>query len=202
MVLTEIESMIADAIADEARTSRAGALIGEVAERNGKALSDVDRVQGVRFAEEYVRTVPRALQEGLDRARGTHAADKMDRMLAVATAYWVAADDVIPDHLGLVGILDDAYATLALIEALSRRFEAETGTPLVSLELTAPNEAMRALLGDEVVARLDDFVEDALADTSLQELLASLMDEPMPPPPPAGSHWPDDDLGFLLFGDG
>ena len=71
----------------------------------------------------------------------------------------------------------------------------------MSTELEGPSSAVRRLLGDPIADKLDDYVEEALADATLTELLESLKDEPLPPPP-THSSWGgnDDDLILKLFG--
>lgn len=199
--LAEIELTIDNAVADEARTARVRGVIREAAQKNGDSISPEEVGQGVEFVERYVRSVPAILREALARAEGTFAEDKMQRMVAAAAAYWDAEEDVIPDDQGLLGILDDAYCSLKLVSTLSERFERSTGNPLVGTDLSGPTAAVRNLLGDPIVQKLDDYVDEALADASLTELVDSLKDEPLPPPP-SSSRWTtqDDDMILKLFG--
>ncbi|MCB9675499.1 MAG: hypothetical protein H6737_10310 [Alphaproteobacteria bacterium] len=199
--LSRIESTIDAAIADEDQNGRIAHVIREAAAKNGDAIDAAEVGRGVDFVKRYVRSVPRVLREALDHARGTIAEDKMTRMAEAAATYWDADDDVIPDDQGLLGILDDAYCSLSLVSTLSARFERDTGTRLVSVDLAGPTAAVRNLLGDPIADKLDDYVEDALADASMQDLLASLAEEP-PAPPPAHSSWQadDDELILKLFG--
>ncbi|MEZ4320284.1 MAG: hypothetical protein R3F61_22585 [Myxococcota bacterium] len=199
--LTGIEQTIESAVADEATQGRIAHVIREAASKNGDAIDDAEVARGVDFVTRYVRSVPRVLREALDHARGTIAEDKMTRMAEAAAAYWETDEDVIPDDQGLLGILDDAYCSLSLVSTLSGRFERDTGTRLVSIDLAGPTAAVRNLLGDPIADKLDDYVEVALADASLTELLESLKEEP-PAPPPANSSWAadDDELILKLFG--
>lgn len=199
--LAAIELTIDNAVADEARTARVREVIREAAEKNGDAITREEIGQGVEFVERYIRSVPAVLREALLRAEDTFAADKMQRMVAAAAAYWEAEEDVIPDDQGLLGILDDAYCSLKLVSTLSERFQESTGNPLVGTDLTGPTAAVRNLLGDPISSKLDDYVEEALADATLTELVDSLKDEPLPPPP-SNSTWTtqDDDLILKLFG--
>lgn len=199
--LAEIELTIDNAVADEARTARVRDVIREAAAKNGDAITAEEVGQGVEFVERFVRSVPALLREALARAEGTFAEDKMQRMVAAAAAYWEAEEDVIPDDQGLLGILDDAYCSLKLVGTLSARFSESTGQPLVSADLTGSTNAVRKLLGEPIAMKLDDYVEEALADATLSELVESLKDDPLPPPP-TDSTWSnqDDDLILKLFG--
>lgn len=149
------------------------------------------------FVVRYVRSVPQVLRDALAHSKGTIAEKKMERMVEAATTYWNAEDDVIPDDQGLLGILDDAYCSLSLVSTLSTRFERDTGTRLVAHDLSGPTAAVRRLLGDPIADKLDDWVEDALADASMQELLDLLKETP-PAPPPANSNWAADDDALIL----
>lgn len=195
--LADIEAAIASAVADEARTGRIANVIREAASRKGDRIDDAEVARGVDFVTRYVRGVPQVLREALDHSRGTFAEDKMARMVEAAVTYWDAEDDVIPDDQGLLGILDDAYCSLSLVGTLSSRFERDTGTRLVATDLSGPTGAVRNLLGDPIARKLDDWVEDALADASMQELLDLLKEAP-PAPPPANSSWDADDDALIL----
>jgi len=200
--LAGIEEAIDGAIADEAKTGRIANVIREAAAQNGDSIDDDEVARGVDFVTRYVRGVPRVLREALDRSKSTIAEAKMLRMAEAAATYWEADEDVIPDDQGLLGILDDAYCSLSLVSTLSSRLERDTGTKLVSDDLAGPTAAVRNLLGDPIADKLDDYVEEALADATMKELIASLAEEP-PAPPPANSSWDaedDDDLILKLFG--
>ena len=90
---------------------------------------------------------------------------------------------------------------LAFLRTQLDKFEAETGKRLVTANLAGPTKVAKGLLGDPIAAKLDDYVEEALADASVAELLDSLKEQPLPPPP-AHSSWQgdDDDLILKLFG--
>lgn len=195
--LAGIETAIEEAVADEQKTGRIASVIRDAAAKNGDTIDDAEVGRGVDFVTRYVRSVPTVLKEALAHAQGTFANDKMKRMVEAAAAYWDAEDDIIPDDQGLLGILDDAYCSLSLVGTLSARFEGETGTRLVATDLSGPTAAVRNLLGDPIADKLDDYVEEALADATLTELLDSLKEEP-PAPPPAHSSWDADDDALIL----
>lgn len=200
MDLDRIRAMIDAAVHDEQEHHRVRDLLTQVAGGNQRQLGGQDLERGVRFVEDYVRAVPRIISEAIGRASGTHAEAKMVRMMAAASAYWIMEEDLIPDHLGLLGLLDDAWATLRLLELLSLRFAEETGSPLVSEDLASPNRDVAALLGPDVHERLGEYVEEALHDASIDDLMGSLARAPLPPPPTAGSSWPQDDFMADLLG--
>jgi succinylglutamate desuccinylase/uncharacterized membrane protein YkvA (DUF1232 family) len=195
--LAGIEADIERAIHDETRSGRLAEQVSEHLTRR-EGSTDADAVaRGVAFVTGYVRSVPALLREALDRSAGTFAEDKMQRMVKAATAYWNATDDVIPDDQGLYGILDDAYCTLVLLQALDDRFREQAAHGLVAGELSEANLAVRRLLGPTIAGQLEDFVDDALDDATLTQLMESLQDEP--PTPPSTRLKTNDDTILQLF---
>ena len=98
------------------------------------------------------------MRDGLETARIAGLDTEMSSVLEVAASYWAMAEDIIPDRLGLLGVLDDAYCSLTLIQSVSDRHEKETGRRLFSPDLEAANVAMRRLIGEPVASQLDMFV--------------------------------------------
>ena len=94
-------------------------------------------------------------------------------MLEAAASYWAMSEDMIPDRLGLLGVLDDAYCSLTLMQSLSDRHEAETGRRLFSPDLEAANRAMRRLIGEPIASQLDMYVgTEHQADPMMQMVRA------------------------------
>ncbi|MCA9567214.1 MAG: succinylglutamate desuccinylase/aspartoacylase family protein [Myxococcales bacterium] len=182
-VLSDMEADIASAEAEEALNHKLALHVREhLTERDGTVV-DEDVTRAVQFVTDYIRSIPTILREALERSEGTFAEDKMRRMVTAATTYWQADDDVIPDSEGLYGILDDAYCTLILVQALDERYREQTGQGLVAADLTESNLAIRRLLGPTNAGQLEDYVDEALDDATMTELLESLQADPMAPPP-------------------
>ena len=181
-VLNDLEAEIGSAEANEAESGHLAEHVrSHLLQKNG-TTDDEAVAQGFAFVRDYIREVPALLREALSRSEGTFAADKMVRMVEAATTYWQADDDVIPDHQGLWGILDDAYCTLVLLQSLDDRYTEQTGQSLVAADLSDANLAIRRLLGPSVAGQLEDFVDQALDDATMTELLDSLQSEALPPP--------------------
>ena len=202
--LMELEETIESAVraeVDGAMRGKMADVIRAAAHRAGESIDHHEVDRGVDFVARYVRAVPMLLREALAASHGTFAEDKMTRMVAAAAAYWDAEDDVIHDDQGLLGILDDAYCTVSLLLALSTRFHEETGQHLIGDDLERPTEVVRNLLGVPIAAKLDDYVDTALADASVDELVASLKEQPLRPPPANSSWAPEEDDAILrMFG--
>ncbi len=84
------------------------------------------------------------------------------------------AEDMIPDRLGLLGVLDNAYCSLTLIQGVSDRHEQETGRRLFSPDLEAANEAMRRLIGEPVASQLDMFVGSKFKADPMVQMVRAL----------------------------
>lgn len=182
-VLSDMEADIRSAEAEEEATGRLAAHVRDHLERkNGGTVADDELERALAFVREYIRDVPLLLRQALERSEGTFAEDKMRRMVEAATTYWQADDDVIPDDQGLYGILDDAYCTLVLIQSVDDRYCEQTGQRLVATDLEDANLAIRRLLGPTNAGQLEDFVDEALDDATMTELLDSLQSDAMPAP--------------------
>ena len=110
----EIRKMIEKGVSDEEQTGRLATAIGQLARQNGMNPSKQEIQGAVSFAREYVEHVPYYLEQGDSAAKQLGLAAEMGQMLRELEAYWFEANDIIPDHLGLMGLTDDAYASQIL----------------------------------------------------------------------------------------
>lgn len=112
----------------------------------------------LEVVEGYLNETP-DLMDVADRAATSDGLQGVMRPLFdAALRYWDAGDDVIPDRLGLYGLLDDAYLTRTLLEKVAAEVRSRTGQPLFSVDLATSNGPIRDLLGPELTAELDDSV--------------------------------------------
>ena len=166
--------MISDALADEARTGRLANALRDRAGTHGLSPGDDELGQAVAFVREYVEHVPAYLRNGLEAARIVGREDEMREVLDEATQYWAAASDIIPDRLGLLGIMDDAYYSLTLMQAVSDRYEEDTGRPLFSRDLRAANASIRNLIGEPAASQIDMFIGTRLNADPMTQMLHAL----------------------------
>lgn len=136
---------------------------------------DVSRARAIEhFVRGYIMTVPRILEAACEGARRGGMAERMDEVLAWAEAYWFDESDVIPDHLGLHGLLDDAYCSLRLLEKLSDEAVADRQRPIVDDDLATANWLAYRLIGEPDNEALEHHVAAALGDSGLLGNLARL----------------------------
>jgi hypothetical protein len=98
----------------------------------------------------------------------------MGQMLQELEAYWFEANDLIPDDQGLLGLLDDAYATLILLQAISDYSQATFGRPLLQQNMTAANQGMRGIIGDPIVSILEQRVGLTMANAMMHRILGQI----------------------------
>ena len=173
MKLERVERQISEALADEAETGRMALVLRDNARRQGRVPSDAELEGAVVFVTEYIRHVPSYMQAGLEAATRAGAGRAMRAVLEDAQAYWAMSMDIIPDQMGLLGILDDSYCSLTLMQGVSDRYAAETGIPFFPDDLTTANQAVRQLIGEPQASQLDMYVGGRLeSDPMLQAVRA------------------------------
>ena len=112
MTLDSMERQIAAALVDEAATGRLARTLRDNAAAQGRVTSEAELAGAVAFVSEYVRQVPVYMRAGMDAALRAGLGEAMKSVVEDAQAYWAMSMDIIPDQLGLLGILDDAYCSL------------------------------------------------------------------------------------------
>lgn len=173
MDLEAIERQIERAISDESQSGRLRRALLEHARNHGRKVGDRELEGALGFVVDYVRQVPVLIRGGLESARIAGLEVEMRSVLDKASSYWEMPEDMIPDRLGLLGVLDDAYCSLSIIQSVSDRHERETGRALFGPDLQSANEAMRRLIGEPIASQLDMFVGSLFdADPMLQMVRA------------------------------
>ena len=174
MALEAVEGMIADALVDEEKTGRLANALRERAAAHGRSPGDDDVLGAVGFVTEYVEHVPAYLRDGLEAARMVGREAEMSAVILEATEYWLTEADIIPDRLGLLGILDDAYYSLTLMQAVSDRHEEEVGRALFSRNLKAANASIRNLIGEPAASQIDMYVGTRLNADPMTQMVRAL----------------------------
>lgn len=174
MPLAAVEEMIADALADEERTGRLANALRERAATHGRSPAAEEVRSAVGFVREYVEHVPAYLRDGLEAARMVGREMEMVEVLREATVYWLTESDIIPDRLGLLGILDDAYYSLTLMQAVSDRYEEDSGRALFPRNLQAANSAIRNLIGEPTASQIDMYIGTRLNADPMTQMVHAL----------------------------
>lgn len=171
----QIKSKIQNAINDEKRTSRLASSVLTLARNNGVNPTK-EQIQGVvNFVMEYAQQVPNILEQGIAAARQLGLVHEMNQMTSELEAYWLIEDDLIPDHLGLVGIMDDAYASMLLLQSLAEYCKNTVRQSFLAQDLTLANYFIRQLIGEPVASILDQRVGLTIGQAMLNRLVSQLV---------------------------
>ena len=170
---SHIESMIEAICADMQEDPDLHDLLAIVADRQGVVAQNDHLVQGSQFVLGYIRQVPYMMKVAWTAAATVGLEKEMAEILRRIDAYWIEEDDVIPDDLGVIGLMDDAYWSLTLLQAVSDHYQLQSGKFLFPDDLSAANRAMRKIIGEPYATDLDRIAIIALQQTGLLETVKS-----------------------------
>jgi len=172
-----IEEMISGICHDAHAARDLHDLLAVIAVRRGIDPEEQELARGTKFVIGYIEQVPYMLKVAATAAANVGLEAEMDRIVDMVQSYWAMDEDVIPDHLGVIGLLDDAYCSLVTLQAVSDHYRLQTGKHMFPDDLTAANKVMRKIIGDPYVAELDSFVANAIEDAGVMEAVKSMASE-------------------------
>ncbi|GEM_PF-935846 len=174
MDIPSINEMIETAVAIEAKEGYLAKYLDDLAEARGVDFGDPQRGKALAIFEGYIRSVPTLLSAASESSVGTPVEATMHVVMRAAVAYWDEPEDLVPDALGVLGLLDDAYFTLRMLQEVSQRLHTESGHSLVAEDLSALDAVVRDILGEDLSEILDDLVALSLSNAPVDELIASV----------------------------
>lgn len=174
METSQIEALIAEHCSDDHAGRDLADLLAVVAERNGIQADQQELERGSRFVIGYVEQVPYMLKVARIAASNVGLEAEMEQILEVVRSYWAQDLDVIPDNLGIIGLLDDAYCSLTSLQAVSDHYQLQTGKFLFPDDLTAANRMMRRIIGEPYISDLDRFVTNAIKEAGIMQAVKAL----------------------------
>jgi uncharacterized membrane protein YkvA (DUF1232 family) len=169
METTLIQEIISTQFADPRSAVDLHRLLKSVAALEGASPGEVELAHGSSFIYNYMEQVPYLLTVAWTSARNVGLEAEMKSILDMVVSYWIEDDDVIPDHLGIVGLLDDAYCSLSSLQSLSDLYRMQSGKYLFPDDLTAANKIMRKIIGEPYAAQLDEIVSKAVDDAQVKD---------------------------------
>jgi uncharacterized membrane protein YkvA (DUF1232 family) len=175
MRTAEMRRTITKLVQEEERSHKTATELRQLARDHRLNVSDSDVEQMIQFLIQYVEHVPAVIEatEAAAQARGLHS--EAAQFLGAAEQYWFDPHDVFPDHLGLMGYVDDAYVCLSVIQQMSSNLQQRTGQPLISLDLAPANKGARFLIGEPWVSQLDIRVQQIMGGPSVQAAFDTLL---------------------------
>lgn len=167
--------LIMEGIESERSTHAVKDAFQQAARMGGRRLQEKDLEAGVHFIEHYLRQVPAQLEAISSAAKDTPFAEKVRELVEASLAYWREPDDLVPDKLGLLGLMDDGYVTMSLLQSISEECRAQTGQRLLAEDFQEANAVMARFIGSPVIERLDAYVANLLQQPQMSNLLAQLL---------------------------
>jgi uncharacterized membrane protein YkvA (DUF1232 family) len=152
-------------------------LLEAVAERHGMSAQADDLDNGTRFVLGYIKQVPYMMRVAWTAASNVGLEAEMEQILEMVQSYWLEGDDVIPDGLGVIGLLDDAYCSLSSLQTVSDHYQLQTGKYLFPNDLSSANRTMRKIIGEPYATDLDRIVITTMQQTGLIEAMRSFASE-------------------------
>lgn len=152
-------------------------LLAVIAERSGIDPDERELERGSRFVTGYIEQVPYMLKVASTAAANVGLEEEMGHIVGMVLTYWEMDEDVIPDHLGIIGLLDDAYCSLTTLQAVSDHYRLQTGKHMFPDDLTAANRMMRKIIGEPYVGELDAIVGNAIRDAGVMQAVKSMASE-------------------------
>ena len=177
MDTSQIEAIIAKQCDETHCQTELRDLLAVVAERHGRSAQADDLDNGIRFVLGYIKQVPYMIQVARTAASNVGLDDEMEQILKMVQSYWLEGDDIIPDDLGVIGLLDDAYCSLSSLQTVSDHYQLQTGKYLFPDNLSSANSAMRKIIGDPYATDLDRIVITTMQQTGLIEAMRSFASE-------------------------
>ena len=178
MQIEQIWAQIEEGKNIEQRTGSLRQAVVNLAKLNNVALTDSDVAKIVDFVTNYIEHAP-ALMMIIEEATTRNGAQAdVQPILNATEEYFLARDDIIPDHYGLVGLLDDAYLTHSLMEAISDRYKSQAGKSLLPIQAHSLNAFIRRLIGAPFVNILDEHVSATMeslgGEPDINQMLVAL----------------------------
>ena len=174
MQTNTIRGMIKKGIAIERQTGNLRSALEGLAQIRGVYLS-ADQVNStIQFIQQYVEHAPALMDEIASAAREAGIYNQIEHILDAAVQYFLAPEDLIPDHLGLLGLVDDAYLAHRLVQTLSDNYQEQTGYSLVPSDLTKTNMFIRSIIGEPQASMLDQAVLTTINAPSIQQSMMNL----------------------------
>ena len=169
-----IEQMISECFGEAVAISDLAELVSAVAESHGSSPDQVTTNAGCKFICDYIQQVPYMIKIGWTSAVNVGLEAEIKGILDAVTSYWYQDNDIIPDHLGVIGLLDDAYCSLTSLQAVSDHYRLQTGKFLFPTDLTSANRIIREFLGEPYGPELDQFVSKTLHDAGIMEAVQAM----------------------------
>ena len=178
MQIERIQDQIEEARAVERQAGTLYRTVVNLAKQNGVNISALQAGKVIDFVIAYIEQAP-AIMMIVEKSAATNGEQpSVQPILDAIEDFFLAPDDIIPDHLGLVGLLDDAYLAHTLLAAISDQCESQSGKSLLPKGACESNSFVRRLIGEPFVSMLDKHVSKTLESVretqNIKQMLGAL----------------------------
>jgi uncharacterized membrane protein YkvA (DUF1232 family) len=160
--LGEIHALIEEAKANERQTGVLYRAVLELARQNGERINALEAGKVIDFVTRYIEQVPALMSAAENAAVANDKEADVRPLLDAIEAFFLAPDDIIPDHFGLAGLLDDAYLAHTLLAEAARELDPESGESFLPEEADRANRFIRRLIGEPFASILDERVANTI----------------------------------------
>lgn len=175
MQFERIQAQIEEGKIIEEKTGVLRRAVINLAKLDGRSVTESEVQKVIDFVREYIEHAPALMLKIEEAAAMDGAQPDVQPILDAAEDYFLSQDDIIPDHYGLVGLLDDAYLTHTLMQAMSDRYKSQSGKSLLPPEAHEINAFVRRLIGEPFVSMLDEHVSTTLGHASVQQNINQML---------------------------
>jgi len=128
-------------------------------------LPGTDKAAALRaFLTGYINQVPDIIDALIDIAEASGAFQEIEKLINIAVAYFNCPPEDVRQNQGMLGLIDEAYLSLRLVEETNDRIQARHGFPLLPIDLSIANLVVHSLLGDKFANQLDLAVHYATSE--------------------------------------
>lgn len=177
MSIQEVKAIIENILASDGARDELQSVLDCFAEEYDASPDRQEIRNAADFVEEYIRQVPYWLTVACTASQTMSLEQAIQTVLATVYQYWRDPYDLIPDRMGLLGLLDDAYFSMRVLQEVSDHFRLQTGKHLLPADLNSANKAINRLIGEPYASELDRIATRNLDKAELLEALAHMTEE-------------------------
>ena len=112
----------------------------------------------LNFITHYIDHVPEFVDAVDDIASESGLEEYTEPVMTIAKEFFAQPPELINGHEGLNALMDESYLAHRLIEEVNDRFMANSGLPLVPMDMTRSNLIIHHLIGEPFANQLDQAV--------------------------------------------
>lgn len=140
-------------------------------QRIGEILGDPDHPQIDQVDQAVnnsIDAIPVILEQVSVSAQQAGIAHLIAPVFQQVMHYFLNGNDMIPDHAGTFGLVDDAYLVHAFLSQVNAAYQANTGRPLLMFDPSPTLQVLGGIAGPQVSGQLNQAVTQGVAQAVQQ----------------------------------